>query len=197
MLDDEIVFSGKCPHCFEKVAFRTKHHHVYDGHSAAFLAFCCGCGKPVLGTGMKTKEKTIVIKIFPELRVYKPAEQLTQVLKERYADIAQLIYIPEQSHSIIMMVRSFLQSIAKDKGFAKGKLDNQINDMLTANAIPASLKDVAHLIRVIGNESTHEFEENITYEEAMEVFEFLNLIIEYVYVLPARIDALKAKRNSK
>lgn len=95
----------------------------------------------------------------------------------------------------VLLSRSALQAIMKQQQAGGGTLQKQIDDLLSRGLIVQSLRDWAHHIRVIGNEAAHaDEEEEITEQDAREVTQLVGHVIQYLYVVPAQIQAQQARR---
>ncbi len=75
----------------------------------------------------------------------------------------------------------------------RGKLAPRIKWLHAAGVLPDDLKDLAECIKDDGNEGVHEV--ILTKEDAMEVFNFTVMLLEYVYTAPAMRKDAKKKRD--
>jgi hypothetical protein len=72
-----------------------------------------------------------------------------------------------------------------------GTIRDRIDALAAKNALTPDLKDWAHQVRLGGNDAAHD-EEPYTREEAVELLDFVELYLTYVYTLPGR---LKERRD--
>ncbi|WP_161636066.1 DUF4145 domain-containing protein [Deinococcus phoenicis] len=97
----------------------------------------------------------------------------------------------------ILLARSALQAVTR--GFeAQGRnLAAEIDDLAERKLIVASMRDWAHQVREVGNDSAHPRETDTppTEEDAREIVEFTGLMLHLLYVLPARIEQQKQRRE--
>ncbi|MBD9476492.1 DUF4145 domain-containing protein [Achromobacter sp. ACM01] len=71
------------------------------------------------------------------------------------------------------------------------KLEKRIDKLASLHLITQDMKDWAHEIRLVGNEALHE-EDVPTREEAQDLMLFNEMLLTYLYTLPAKV---KARRN--
>jgi hypothetical protein len=77
------------------------------------------------------------------------------------------------------------------------KLDKRIDKLATEGLITKDLQTWAHKIRLEGNEAVHEIDEP-TKEQATELQLFTELVLTYLYTLPAKVRAnLPADTDAK
>ncbi len=79
-----------------------------------------------------------------------------------------------------------------------GNLKAKIDEMFAKGLVRDLVKDAAHEIRFIGNETAHgDFIASITAEETDEVLELMTEVLEEVYQAPARLAARRAARQAR
>ena len=90
-----------------------------------------------------------------------------------------------------LMARSALQFAVREKGAEGGGLKSQIDDLVTKGVLHPLMKDWAHEVRLLANESAHpEAPEpiEVTPEDVKDVVHFLDLLLLYLYDLPKQIE---------
>lgn len=99
--------------------------------------------------------------------------------------------------AFIIMIRRCLDILCKHEK-AKGRdLYLKIVNLGSRGIIPNKLTDMADLIRLIGNNGSHENEIKINEIEINLLDEFFLAIIEYVYIAPQKISKLKKLLGNK
>jgi hypothetical protein len=97
------------------------------------------------------------------------------------------------------MCRRVLQYTCVKKGAnAKADLFSQIEELESKRIINPSMRNVAHTIRKIGNWGAHPQDDplkDVTLEDALEIVKFTGEFLDEVFVRPARLEALKRKKN--
>ncbi len=97
----------------------------------------------------------------------------------------------------LLLVRSVIEATAKDRGIAEGSLVQKVNNLHANGHIRTGTKDMAHALRILGNDMAHgDITEAPTEEDANDALTIARFVLDDVYVADARrIDMLK--RRSK
>ncbi|MFR7635284.1 MAG: DUF4145 domain-containing protein [Lachnospirales bacterium] len=94
----------------------------------------------------------------------------------------------------IIALRKTLELICNDQN-AKGRnLESKINDLFNKEIFSSKLKDISKITKRFGNLGAHE-DIKINNKELNYLFDFVTYIIEYLYVIPYRINELENKLN--
>ncbi len=166
---------------------------------------CAGCKNPTLtetrelyefvdheiyaGVELVSSETLIH---FPEDKAAQlPLTNLPKTIEKEYQDTLKVREI-----SIIacaVLARRILEAIlAHEK--AEGKtLMEQINHLMKSERIPPLLADMAHLGRKIGNLAAHFAKEQVTEDDVTAMLDFVEGILEYLYVAPAKIAVVQER----
>ena len=95
------------------------------------------------------------------------------------------------------MARSSMQAALREQG-AKGKrLVDEIDDLAAKGTLPPLMKDWAHEVRELGNESAHpepHDAKGTDPKDARDIVNFLDYLTEYLYDLPARIKNYRERK---
>ena len=98
----------------------------------------------------------------------------------------------------VMLARSVIEATAKAKGISKGLLWHKIEAMHRAGLVREHVKDAAHEVRHLGNESAHgDFVEPVSPEEADEVLQLMAEVLNEVFESPARVQRRRDARLAK
>ena len=95
------------------------------------------------------------------------------------------------------MARSALQAALRDNK-AQGKtLKAEIDDLASKGILPPLMKEWSDNVRELGNISAHPKpgQPPTTPEDARDIVEFLNFLLEYLYTLPRRINDYRSRRS--
>lgn len=99
-------------------------------------------------------------------------------------------------NATVVMLRRALQNIAIDKGAKKSDdLYTQLEELKNKDIIQGILYDVSKHIRTIGNDGAHPEKTKVIEEDAMEIKDFTWQIIDYVYLLPDRVNKLQTRKQ--
>ncbi|AZL13803.1 hypothetical protein CXR25_13970 [Brevibacterium aurantiacum] len=95
--------------------------------------------------------------------------------------------------------RATLEAIIKDQGIVDNmRLAQKIGKMQETGSITKLLTDQAHSIRLVGNDMAHgDFDMLPDREEVEHIVEFMDALIDTLYVQPAKLEAAQAKRATR
>jgi hypothetical protein len=81
-----------------------------------------------------------------------------------------------------------LEAVCEHEGIAGRNLAERLHQLQEGNRIPPMLADMARQLRIIRNIGAHNINTgDVTREDAATVMEFLEAILEYLYVAPAKV----------
>lgn len=108
----------------------------------------------------------------------------------------------ENYDATAMMARSALQTVMRQQGATGPNLYAEINDLADRGTLPTTLKEWAHELRELGNDSAHPSPDDeegegheVDPEDAQDIVNFLDFLLEYTYDVPKRIEHYRARRN--
>ena len=101
-----------------------------------------------------------------------------------------------QSTAAAIMVRRTLEAVCADKGATGNNLYEQIDELRRMNVIEGNLTEWAHGLRLLGNVAVHEPTVFIGATEVQDALELADSLLIYAYVLNAKYNAFKDRRNS-
>ncbi len=98
-----------------------------------------------------------------------------------------------------VMFRGALGQIVSDRGSAaaqaKKTLFDQLKQMATDGDLDRTLADWADQVRLLGNAGAHPNEmEPVTVEEAEDLSRLILALVDYLYVMPARVQRARGRR---
>lgn len=97
----------------------------------------------------------------------------------------------------LLSLRRTLEMICKDKGFNDGSLAAKISNMVDERVLPSILNSASSIVRDLGNQAAHADDVDHTREEVENSIEFVEQIINYIYVLPSKIEKLQIKNDQE
>jgi transcriptional regulator len=97
------------------------------------------------------------------------------------------------------MARATVEATAKDKGITQGSLESKIDHLAASGHISEAMKEAAHEIRLAGNQVAHSdiLNEPISVEDAAEIVELMDAILERAYQEPAKVARVRASREAR
>jgi hypothetical protein len=99
----------------------------------------------------------------------------------------------------LVMCRRALQTSVIQKGATRGKLSDQINELFNKGIITEDIMNWSHEIRLTGNIGAHPDQdglENVSPQDTEELIKFMEEYLNYVYIMPAKVAAKRAKKTS-
>ena len=207
----------KCPHCMVEVNSAFAERYITkdsEGIWSMYYMICPNqkCGKLIVDLGVGDKavySNNIAVAIDgikDRFRVKPITSSRTPVppeVEKPYSDDYSeacliLTFSPKASAALS---RRCLQSILRDKAkVKKGDLANEIQQVITTNALPSHLAESIDAIRNIGNFAAHPLKSTSTGEivevefgEAEWLLDVLEALFDFYFVQPT---ILKAKRDA-
>ncbi len=210
--------SMQCSHCGKLASFTirgegTQYGAVldnsgnYDGQDIKTwrILECEWCKKPTLeetgmsysfvadafSTGMELQSSEITV-LYPEAKTAKtPLTNLPEMIEKKYMAALKVQDI-EPSACAVLVGRTLEAVCNYEKASGKNLLD-KVNNLVSSDRIPRTLAEMAHQLRQIRNFGAHDAEDEVTEEDVPIILDFLEAILEYLYIAPAKIDAVKAR----
>lgn len=195
----------ECRHCGNKTKldivghYKEEYREVFDCNIDWLILRCCACEKISFAkvyagedTEFYTQDGEIdweeqystlyPIMTYENTNVPKPVHSAFSVaLKAQHVDDALCL----------ISLRRTLEIICKDKQAEGKNLVAMIKDLTSKSIFPNVLNEASDILRVLGNEAAHG--DNIEYDWSIvkEMVNLTQIIIEYVYVIPYRIENIK------
>lgn len=207
-------FSGKtlepyrltCPFCLERGNFELEHRaQKKKANSAKALNFdtwrCGNCAGYVLvlwsAQEFPGSRSLYSYQVLPwPLKLDRFPEHWPEAVG-RYWLQAHRTLAEENWDAAAVMARSAMQ-VALRQNDASGKsLKHEIDDLATKGILPPHMKDWAHELRELGNDSAHPgpSQTKTNGDDAKDVIEFLDFMLQYLYDLPHQIDQYRKRRS--
>lgn len=167
---------------------------IPEDSSTYYLLECPVCFKPVLVSGwlafysgMDEEELSLDYPVEGFKMFFTP-----NAIKEQYSNSREC-YKRKDYGLCVASLRILLEKIANDKN-AKGKnLEKKIEDLARNNIIPLTIKNASTIVRKLGNIGAHGAGDIIMKADIDILFEFIEIIISYIYELPHSISNLAAR----
>lgn len=96
-----------------------------------------------------------------------------------------------------IMCRKSLEGLCVEKGYNTGNLAVRLKALRDTQIIESRLFEWADQLRLSGNDAAHDLGVTISPEEARDIMEFTQALLEYVYTFQARFEVFKSRRNRK
>ena len=130
-------------------------------------------------------------------RTPKPHESIPPQVADDYIEAIKCFDVGTWKASVVMCRRA-LQGSVIEKGAKEDKLVDQIDELYGQQIITKDIKDWAHEIRLTGNIGAHPDKdglEDVTEEDAKELIDFMEEYLNYVYIMPSKVERKRAKKE--
>lgn len=102
------------------------------------------------------------------------------------------------NRAAVLLARTAVQAIAKDKNIHTNNLYGDIEKMAETHVVTDQLKDEAHEIRFIGNDMAHgDLGTPVDADDAADILGFLDSLLDYVYQQPMAIQKRRELREKR
>lgn len=99
--------------------------------------------------------------------------------------------------AVLLLVRSAVEATAKDRQIETGSLVQKINKLHDEGHIRKGTKEMAHALRILGNDMAHgDIGEVPTQEDADDALTIARFVLDDVYVADARRADMMSRRNA-
>jgi hypothetical protein len=103
------------------------------------------------------------------------------LLKQRFPD------------EFAVRIRRAVEALCADLGAEKGPLSRMLRQLAREDKLPGIYEDMTNIVRLLGNIGAHDDENTVTFEQAQLLDNFFRSLVEYIYVLPHRIQGFNLR----
>src|SRR5216684_1421106 len=135
------------------------------------------------GSIFPTLAKSMIL--YPTARTPMPLTNLPETIEKKYMAALKVQAI-EPSACAVLIGRT-LEAVCNYEKATGKTLSDKLNNLVSSDRIPRTLAEMAHQLRQIRNFGAHDTEDEVTEEDIPIILEFLEAILEYLYVAPAKI----------
>lgn len=97
----------------------------------------------------------------------------------------------------LMALRRTLELMLNDKGATKWGLKKKIEEIAEKGLLPDTLKEASSLTKILGDTAAHDKDLEIDQYDVEAMAEFIGFIIEYLYIIPDKINNYKERLDAK
>ncbi len=215
-MDKELYVSGApalCLHCGAVTILRIRAEYIYAVNGEDYrgtkdmnrvqwsLLQCLECSAPTLlqsdivtkldQSSVPSTWKTTV----EAIKALYPAEpsiapSLPEPIGKLYAEAMKVKLLSPSSCAVL--VRRTLEAVCQHEYATGATLAKKLKNLAESGKIPQTLVDVAFHLKQLGNLGAHfDVDDDITTEDVSIILDFVDLFLEYLYVAPAKIQAVK------
>lgn len=155
-----------------------------------FVSECLECGRLILSDDYGGELEP---ELFDKAEVIYPERNwenlsLPPEIRSIYSNAKRIQNL--NSEAFAMSIRKCTEIICKLHEIEKGTLDKKLKKLCEQLNLPTILSEVAHNIRLVGNEAAHDMED-IHPVNIQKIDAFFNVLVEYIYILPSRLKWFK------
>lgn len=175
----------------------------YDWEMDWLLLKCSVCEKISFGSIYSGEDTRIYDNdgSFQQEKIYTtffPVETYQEVnvpakVKDAFSSALKVYHI--DGNVCMIALRRTLEIICKDNGAKGDTLKKKIIDLSQKGFFPKPIDEASDILRLLGNDAAHGDDINYNEQIIKEMINFTQIIIEYVYVIPYKIQNIKIKTN--
>ena len=123
------------------------------------------------------------------------SDSLPNKIKEAYVGALKTKGIDK--YVCLMALRRTLELMLNDKGATKWGLKKKIEEIAEKGLLPDTLKEASSLTKILGDTAAHDKDLEIDQYDVEAMAEFIGFIIEYLYIIPDKINNYKERLDTK
>lgn len=202
-----------CGHCGNRTAFEARGtcpssqpEHPVEGlekHALGLLLECLSCSNPTLverwhledtnsyddSGEQETVAGPFEAVCFPTIST--ALDNLPDAVARAYGEALKVR--PVSPSACAVTVGRTLEAVRKHEQVAGRSLADKLRDHANSDKIPPRLGQMAQQLRAIRNLGAHAAEDEVSESDVPIILDFVGAILEYLYVAPAKIDAVEER----
>lgn len=115
--------------------------------------------------------------------------ELPQAVALAYGELQKVRHVSRLA--FFLLGRRVLEEIAKNQGCTVGNLAAALNQLSTDGKLPTFLSEASNMIRIFGNAAAHDSTLEFNEHHIDMVDQFLDLLIDHLYLAPASLQIYK------
>ncbi len=202
----EVPIVMHCGYCGNKTLFAPHGEYEYkeiltnEAYEVTAWVFlqCLTCRKPTLrqtcSLGLKTDREpfeTVTSILYPTTQTQ--LSNLPDAIEKRYKATLKVRNI--EPNACAVLAGRTLEAVCKHENAAGRTLADKLNNLAGSDRIPQTLAQMARQLKQLRNLGAHDADDEVTEEDVPIILDFLEAILEYLYVAPAKIAAVQARLN--
>ncbi len=164
------------------------------------LLMCWRCENPILivqdniGNMVEGDIWDTPVKLYPsqEIRINPDAPKPIRVAYEE----AAASFKARAYTAAAIMCRKILEGICKEHGVRERTLIKSLERMKDERIIDERLYEWADVLRLVGNEAAHDVNVTISRDDAKDMLEFTNAILDYLFSFRDKFEEFKKRRQT-
>lgn len=115
--------------------------------------------------------------------------EIPDLVRKAYQEAEAVRWHSNSAYAVL--ARKVLEIIAKDRGVTEHNLSRSLSVLAERGEIPPLLAKATTLIRTFGNAGAHSSENNITGIHVEMIEQFLEVLMQHIYIAPAALRLFK------
>jgi hypothetical protein len=201
--NDLALFRITCPFCMEQgnfeIAFHAEKKQPNGNKVLNFDTLKCGSCAAYVQVFWSGGSGAHDFRVVPwPLKIDKSPDYLPEAIG-RYWLQAHRSLLDKNWDAAAVMARSALQLALRENKAQGHNLKQEIDDLSSKGILPLIMKEWAHHVRELGNDSAHPKPKQppTNPKDAKDIVQFLDYFLEYIYSLPKRIKEYRKRHKSK
>lgn len=131
--------------------------------------------------------------LYPEPKTRLPLTNLPKTI-----EVAYLLALKQQDFdpaACAVMAGRTLEAVCTHENATGGDLKAKLINLADSGRISTTIAEMAHQLRQIRNLGAHDHEDRVTEEDVPIILDFLEVLLMYLYVVPAKIAAIHEKHK--
>jgi hypothetical protein len=197
---DLALYRITCPFCLESGNFSLEHRAQKKQPNGSkvlnFDTLKCGSCASYVQVFWSGGDSLHDYKVQPwPLKLEKAPEHFPEAVG-RYWLQAKRSMNEKNYDAAAVMARSALQLALRAHEAKGANLKQEIDNLAERGLLPPLMKDWAHVVRELGNDSAHPHpsEKPASAQDAADIVNFLDFFLEYLYALPKRIAEYRGRK---
>jgi hypothetical protein len=187
-----------CPQCGAEAPHRLSFHHCPKRrdekrtrlYAVYWVSVCQACNE--LCIWGDEQFGGLVAYRSGSLRAVYPSRELTkgpvpERISKLYAEAQRIRDLAPNGFAVL--IRRALEGICDDKNVKDAVLATRLEQLVSQEQCPKSIEGLTTAIRLIGNVGAHASSTDVLPEQALMLDDFFRFVVEFVYVVPARLTA--------
>lgn len=133
-------------------------------------------------------------------RLYPPQERINpfypEPVKKAYSE-AFACFKAKAYTATAIMCRKTLEGICAEHNIKRKVLADSLNELKKQGIIESRLFDWADMLRISGNEAAHDLAVTVPADDARDILEFTNALLEYVFTFKDKFEQYKKRKEEK
>ncbi|RBP75290.1 uncharacterized protein DUF4145 [Shewanella putrefaciens] len=161
--------------------------YIYEHNGRMFVSECISCGRLILSDDYGGQ---LAPKLFSKTEMVYPTSlssnfSIPHEVRVTYDSAKRIQWL--NSEAFVLSIRKCIEITCKLHGIEKGTLEKKLKNLCVQLEIPEMIAKVAHNIRLVGNQAAHDIND-INPVNIQKIDELFNVLMDYIYVLPAKLD---------